>query len=85
MPRRDSRLARMNETRQDYFDRRDSNKKLAFERKVVRKLLKSVGVSPVELRHVAIPQESIFAFAGIPSKYSARILGSGSPRSIDAP
>jgi len=50
MGRRDSRLTRMNETRQEYFDRKDSNKKLAFERKVVRKLLKSVGVSAVELR-----------------------------------
>jgi len=50
MARRDSRLARMNETRQQFFDRKDSNKRIAFERKVVRKLLKGVGVSPVELR-----------------------------------
>jgi len=40
----------MAETSQQYHDRRDSNQKLAYERKVVRKLLKASGVTAMELR-----------------------------------
>ena len=50
MARRDSRLSRMGETKQEWKDRTETNKKLAFERKVVRKLLTGVGVSAVEIR-----------------------------------
>ena len=56
MARPDSRLARIAETRQQGIDRVISNRKTAFERKVVRKLLKAYGETPLSLK-VKEPQD----------------------------
>lgn len=47
------RFSRMGQTRQQFFDNRDSNKKLAYERKFVRKLFRRLGVTDLEMKTVA--------------------------------
>lgn len=48
--RRDTRITRMFETNQQWKDRRCSDKRLSFERKVVKKLLDSCGIDKLQLR-----------------------------------
>lgn len=50
-----SRFSRMGERRDDYFDRVESNKKLAYERKVVRKLVSGLGFDKI-MQQVNKPQ-----------------------------
>lgn len=47
---RDTRFTRMNETREQYFERRDGEKKLAYERSIVRKFLRRSGLPVVALK-----------------------------------
>ena len=47
---RDDRLSRIGESTEEWRARKDSNRKTAYERKVVRKLLTSLGVSRMQLK-----------------------------------
>jgi len=46
----DDRLRRMNRTQQEFFDNRTSNRRLSFERKIVRKVLLRAGSSQLQLK-----------------------------------
>jgi hypothetical protein len=48
--RHDDRLARMGETFEDYKTRKDSNAKLVFESRFVRKLLNRLGIDKLDLQ-----------------------------------
>ncbi|HHA18903.1 MAG TPA: hypothetical protein ENK70_04275 [Methylophaga sp.] len=48
MLHKDDRLLRLTENRQDWKDRRESERKIAFERKIVRKFLNLIGVDTLQ-------------------------------------
>lgn len=50
MSKRDNRFARIGETYEKFKDRKEQDHRLSYERKIVKKILTSLGVQPFELR-----------------------------------
>jgi len=46
----DRRMERLRQTKQEWIDTKVSNQKLAYERKISRKLLSSLGLTPLQIR-----------------------------------